>query len=104
MNLILYSPRRLNSTGDETHNDRESIDEHSMNNANSMLSHSMGVDYDLEEHYTFLAAREHLQQFSGQVPSNKKKKKAEPTEADSPAKSTKAKVIEIGFTLKRMNC
>ncbi len=50
------------------------------------------ADYNLEEHYTYLAAREHLQQFCGQVPPKKKKKVVERTEADSPATKSKVKI------------
>lgn len=71
----------------------ESIDEHATVNASSVPPQPvpMDVDYDLEEHYTYLAAREHLEEFSGQVPPKKKKKVEEQTVADSPTKS-KAKV------------
>lgn len=88
---MLYS--RLDSTGDDTHDETESIDEYAMVNDSHVLLPTVPVplDYNLEEHYTFLAAREHLEPFSGQVPPKKKKKVLEQTEADSPA--TKAKVI-----------
>lgn len=83
----------MNSTGDETHDEGESDDDYPMANATNVLP-SAPVNYNLEEHYSFLAAREHLQPFSGQVPPKKKKKVVEETEADSPA-TTKAKVSQI---------
>ncbi|KAG4071353.1 hypothetical protein HA402_004057 [Bradysia odoriphaga] len=82
--------RRLHSTGDDTHDDAESSDEFSMANGCNVPRQSVPVDYDLEEHYTYLAAREHLQPFSGQVPPKKKKRVVEHTEADSPV-ATKSK-------------
>lgn len=80
MNLIPY--RRLNSTGEEEYEDIDSdigIDEspsatsNSSSNISTPASPSLPANFNLEEHYTYLEARERLQQFPGQVPQKKKK-------------------------------
>lgn len=87
----------MQSTGDDTPDDTENNDELSVvNGYNGPRQPVQPVDYDMEEHYTFLAAREQLQPFSGQVPPKKKKKRTEQTEADSPV-AAKPKVSEIFF-------
>ncbi|XP_037040268.1 uncharacterized protein LOC119077191 [Bradysia coprophila] len=75
--------RRLNSTGEEE--DDEDIDSDigidecpsatssSSNSSNSTPASPLPVDFNFEEHYTYLAARERLQEFPGQVPQKKKK-------------------------------
>lgn len=91
----------MNSTGDDTNDETESADDYPVvSGSNVSLSPtSAPVNYNLEEHYTLLAAREHLEPFSGQVPPKKKKKLVEQTEADSPRPATKAKVIQIDAKL-----
>lgn len=74
--------RRLSSTGDES----ESNDECPSIHRSNVPATAVPADYNLEEHYSFLAAREHLEEFSGQVPPKKKKKLVEEkTESDSPS-------------------
>ncbi|KAJ6635277.1 hypothetical protein Bhyg_13862 [Pseudolycoriella hygida] len=76
--------RRFSSSGDEVHNDTESVHDYPMVSGANIPVSAGPVDYNLEEHYTFLAAREHLEPFAGQVPPIKKKKTMEQSETDSP--------------------
>lgn len=72
--------RRLNSTGEEDDEDIDSnIDEcpsatsSSSNSSTASLPSPLPANFNFEEHYTYLAARERLQEFPGQVPPKKKK-------------------------------
>lgn len=77
--MFLY--RRLNSTGEE--DEEEDIDSDigidecpSATSSSSSIStpaSPLPANFNFEEHYTYLAARERLQQFPGQVPPKKKK-------------------------------
>lgn len=96
MIFIYLIKRRLNSTGDDTEDETEGIDECPSGNGNNIQRSPLPINYNLDQHFSFLAAREHLQPFCGQVPQKKKKKVVERTESDSPvAAKTKAKVIQL---------
>lgn len=63
------------------------------------------VNYNLEEHYTLLAERQNLAEFSGEIPPRKKRKLNESSEAGSTA-TTKEKVRDKKslFYFKKSKC
>lgn len=75
--LSLIHCRRLNSTGEEDDDDEDiGVDEcpSATSSSNSSVPASpLPANFNFEEHYTYLAARERLQEFPGQVPQKKKK-------------------------------
>lgn len=80
---FLVHCRRLNSTGEEDEDDEDigsdiGADEcpsatSSSSNSSSVPASPLPANFNFEEHYTYLAARERLQEFPGQVPQKKKK-------------------------------
>ncbi len=108
--------RRLNSTGEE--DEIEEVDSDfgveecpsSTSSSNSSISStpasSLPANFNFKEHYNYLAARERLQEFPGQVPQKKKKvmseEKAEAV-AVKTQKKPKSKVSLIYFRRTNFN-
>lgn len=65
---------RLTSQG----NDEETDDEDDLNECFYPME-PVPNWYDLDDHYNSLAAREHLQEFTGRLPQRKKRKDSEPS-------------------------
>lgn len=100
ISFTLY--RRLNSTGEEEEEEEEGVDSDigidecpsATSSSSSMPPSPLPANFNFEEHYTYLAARERLQEFPGQVPQKKKKVVVveEKAEAVNTQKKPKSKV------------
>lgn len=94
-NLIFF--RRFNSTGEEEDEDI-GIDEcPSATSSNSAPASPLPMNFNLEEHYTNLAARERLQEFPGQVPQKKKKIVNEDKAVSDAAKTEQKPKSKVSF-------